>query len=122
MVDRSQIPVFQQDPVVVFLLSLITCSLYLIYWNLKASEVLNAASGREVISPVVSVISGCCTPVHIYYYYLAGQALRDVGRLIGREKELADKAVLLMVVGAFFPLVSAMIVQGHINEIYQQQN
>ena len=35
---RNPIPTFKVDPIVVLILSLLTCGLYLIYWNLKASE------------------------------------------------------------------------------------
>ena len=41
----------QNEPILVLILGLITCGLYMIYWNLKVSEVLNKVSGREVISP-----------------------------------------------------------------------
>ena len=55
MVDRRSVPVFQQEPILVLLLSFLTCGLYLIYWNIKAAEVLNAVSDRQVISPAVAV-------------------------------------------------------------------
>jgi hypothetical protein len=117
----GSIPVFRNQPVMVLILGLLTCGLYLIYWNIKMAQVLNAVSGREVISPMVSVISGCCMPVNIYYYYLAGQALPDVGRLIGREEELRKLSLVLLLLGIFFPMVAAMIVQGHVNELYDRQ-
>ena len=119
MVEHKDIPVFKQEPVLVLVLGLVTCGLYLIYWNIKAAEVLNKVAGREVISPVVAVISGCCVPVNVYFYYLCGQCLSDLGALIGRD--LKDKSTLLLILGIFFPMVAAMIVQGHINEIYEKQ-
>jgi hypothetical protein len=40
---------------------------------------------------------------------------------LGRGTALKDKSVLLMVLSAVgFPMVSAMIVQGHINELYPE--
>ena len=116
MVERSSIPVFRQDPILVLILGFITCGLYLIYWNIKMAEVLNAVAGREVISPVVAVISGCCYPVNVYFYYQCGQCLDDLGKLVGHE--LKDKSTLLVVLGIFVPMVAAMIVQSHVNEIY----
>ncbi|MBP6587261.1 MAG: DUF4234 domain-containing protein, partial [Flavobacterium sp.] len=47
---NNPIPVFKVDPIIVLILGFITCGLYLIYWNLKVAEVLNAVSEREVIS------------------------------------------------------------------------
>jgi hypothetical protein len=74
---------------------------------------------KEVISPAIAVIAGCCMPVNAYFYYLAGQSLPEIGRRIGKERELADKSTLLLILGIFFPMVAAMILQGHINELYE---
>jgi hypothetical protein len=117
MVERADVPVFKNDPVMVLVLGFLTCGLYLIYWNIKIAGVINAASGREVISQPIAALSGCCMPVNAYFYYLCGQSLDDVGRLSG-EGKLSDKSVLLLVLGIFVPMVSAMIVQGHVNAIY----
>ena len=51
--------------ILVLLLSFLTCGLYLIYWNIKAAEVLNVVSERQVISPAVAVISGADKPACI---------------------------------------------------------
>lgn len=117
--DRSSIPVFKNDPIIVLLLGFVTCGLYLIYWNIKMAQVLNAISGRETISPVLAVISGCCMPVHVYYYYLAGTVMEDLGQLI-RKPAIKDQSILLLVLGIFIPMVAAMIIQGHVNEVYEQ--
>lgn len=114
---NGNIPVFKVDPIVVLLLSFITCGLYLIYWNIKIAEVVNAVSNREVISTPIAVFSGCCLPVNIYFYYILGkEGLPNVYRL---TKELEkDQSTLLIVLGLFFPFAAAMIVQGDINRLY----
>jgi hypothetical protein len=113
------IPYFRNDPVLVLVLGFITCGLYLIYWNIKMAKVINAVMEREVLSEPVAILSGCCGPLNLYYYYVAGQALPEIGRRIGNP-HLEDKGVLLLILGFFFPMVSAMILQGHINEIYDR--
>jgi hypothetical protein len=114
---QQPIPQFKVDPVVVLILSLITCGLYLIYWNIKSAEVINAVAGKEVISPVVAIFSGCLAPVNIYFYYLAGkEGLPKIYERIGESSK--DQSVLLMILGFFFPMVAAMIVQGDINKLY----
>ena len=120
MVGRNDIPVFKNDPLVVLLLGFITCGLYLIYWNIKMAGVMNAVTGRELISQPVAVISGCCLPVNAYFYYLCGRALPDLGRLIG-DPTLSDKSTLLLIVGILLPMVSAMIIQGHVNQLYERR-
>ena len=114
---NGNIPVFKVDPIVVLLLSFITCGLYLIYWNIKIAEVVNAVSNREVISTPIAVFSGCCLPVNLYFYYVLGkEGLPNVYRL---TKELEkDQSTLLIILGLFFPFAAAMIVQGDINRLY----
>jgi len=116
--DPNEIPYFKNDQAVVLILSFITCGLYLIYWNLQASKVLNAVAEREVISPPIAVFAGCCLPLNIYFFYLIGkEALPKLNSRVGEPDN--DKTVMLMVLGFLFPMVGAMIVQGDINKLYK---
>ena len=113
----QRIPVFKNDPIVVLLLGIVTCGLYLIYWNIKAAQVLNAVAEREVISQPIAVVAGCCLPVNLYFYYLTGRdALPKLYEKVGEAQK--DNAILLLVLGFFFPMVAAMIIQGDINKLY----
>lgn len=115
----NNVPVFRVDPIVVLLLGLVTCGLYLIYWNIKVAPVLNAAAGREVISTPVAIFAGCCMPVNLYFYYLAGkECLPKIYQRTGETEK--DQSVLLLILGFLFPMVAAMIVQGDINKLYDQ--
>lgn len=114
----TQIPIFKNDPIVVLLLGIITCGLYLIYWNIKAAEVINAVAEKEVISQPIAIFAGCCFPVNLYFYYLAGkEGLPIIYEKTGNAGK--DDAILLMVLGFLFPMVAAMIVQGDINKLYR---
>ena len=114
---NGNIPVFKVDPIMVLLLSFITCGLYLIYWNIKVSEVINAVSGREVLSTPVAVFSGCCMPVNIYFYYIMGkEGLPNVYKRTGELDK--DQSTLLIILGLFFPFAATMIVQVDINRLY----
>jgi hypothetical protein len=114
---NNPIPVFKVDPILVLILGFITCGLYLIYWNIKVAEVLNAVSEREVISQPIAIFAGCCFPVNIYFFYLAGKdALPQVYKRIGYPQK--DDSTLLIVLGFFFPMAAAMIVQNDINKLY----
>ena len=112
------IPVFKNEPFLVLVLSIITCGIYLIYWNIKAAEVMNAVAEKEVISQPVATFAGCCFPVNLYFYYLAGKeglpAIYEKTGEFGR-----DQSTLLLILGFFCPMVAAMIVQGDINKLYQ---
>ena len=114
---NNPIPVFKVDPILVLILGFITCGLYLIYWNIKVAEVLNAVAEREVISQPIAIFAGCCFPINIYFFYLAGKdALPQVYKRIGYPQK--DDSTLLIVLGFFFPMAAAKIVQNDINKLY----
>ncbi|RZJ82513.1 MAG: DUF4234 domain-containing protein [Chryseobacterium sp.] len=116
--NNEDIPVFNVDPILVLLFGVLTCGIYLIYWNIKTAEVLNAVAGREVISQPIAIFAGCCSPVNLYFYYLAGkEGLPPVYRRIGYPEK--DQSTLLLILGFLFPMVAAMIVQGDINKLYK---
>ena len=112
------IPEFKVDPILVLIFSFLTCGLYLIYWNIKIAEVLNAVVEREIISTPLAVFSGCCLPVHVYFYYIVGKdGLPKVYQITGELQK--DQSTLLIVLGLVFPIAAAMIVQGDINRLYK---
>ena len=114
----NNIPEFKVDPILVLILSFLTCGLYLIYWNIKIAEVLNAVAEREIISTPLAVFSGCCLPVHVYFYYIVGKdGLPKVYQITGELQK--DQSTLLIVLGFVFPIAAAMIVQGDINRLYK---
>ena len=114
----SNIPEFKVDPILVLVFSLLTCGLYLIYWNIKVAEVFNAVAEREIVSTPLAVFAGCCMPLNIYFYYLIGkEGLPKVYRITGELQK--DQSTLLIVLGFFFPMAAAMIVQGDINRLYK---
>ena len=120
MTQERSIPVFKNNPILVLILGFVTCGLYLIYWNIKMSEVLNAVSGKMTISSVVAIIAGCCIPVNAYFYYLVGDTLPSLGAKIGKP-ELKEKSTILLILGIFIPMAAAMILQGHVNELYEKK-
>jgi hypothetical protein len=114
----QKIPYFKNDPVLVLILGFITCGLYLIYWNIKAAQVINAVNEKEVVSQPIAIFSGCCLPVNLYFYYLVGkEGLPKIYEKTGEAGK--DQSSLLLILGFFFPMVAAMIVQGVINKLYQ---
>jgi len=116
MQTPPNLPYFKVDPVVVLILGIVTCGLYLIYWNLKAAEVVNAVNNKQVISPLVAILTACCG-LNLFYYWLMGRdGLPKVYELTNQPQK--DEAVLLLLLGFFFPMVAAMIVQTELNKLY----
>jgi hypothetical protein len=113
------IPEFKNEPVLVLVLGLVTCGLYLIYWNIKVAQVINSISNQEVVSQPIAIFSGCCMPVNLYFYYLIGK--EGLPKIYERTGQVGkEQSTLLMVLGFLAPMVAAMIVQGDINKLYEQ--
>jgi len=114
-------PKFKNDPILVLILSICTCGLYLIYWNMKMAEVMNAVVGKQVISAPIAIFAGCCYPVNAYFYYLVGNdCLPKLSERVGEEPK--DNATLYLILGFLIPMVAAMMAQGEVNKLYQQDN
>ena len=112
-----KIPVFKVEPVLVLIFGIITCGLYLIYWNIKTAKVVNAVAEKDIISQPIAIFAGCCFPINLYFFYLMGkEGLPKVYEKTGEANK--DQSTLLIILGFFFPMVAAMIVQGDINKLY----
>lgn len=117
---NDNIPEFRRSPLVVLLLGFFTCGLYMIYWNIKMAKVMNAVAGKEVVSEVMAVFCGCIYPLNIYFFYVIGRdCLPAVYEFNGEPDR--DDSLLLLLLGAFFPMVAAMIVQGEVNKMYDRR-
>ena len=114
-------PKFKNDPILVLILSICTCGIYLIYWNMKMAEVMNAVAGKEVISSPIAIVAGCCYPVNAYFYYLIGNdCLYKLSERVGEEPK--DNAALFTFLGLLIPMVAPMMVQGEVNKLYQKSH
>ena len=68
--NKQDIPVFKNDPVIVLILGIVTCGLYFIYWNIKVAEVFNKITNRELISAPIAIFGGTvftCTYVFLLF-------------------------------------------------------
>jgi len=103
---------FKVDPILVLVFSFLTCDLYLISWKIKTAEVLNAvAEKRNYINPI-----GYCFRLLFTCLYIVGKdVLPKVYQIIGELKK--DQSTLLIVLGFFFSIASAMIVQGSFSSL-----
>ena len=120
MQTNNQIPVFQNNPIMVLLFSFLTCGLYLIWWNMKIAEVMNAINKKETISKAIAIFSGCCLPVNVYFYYLIGKdCMPNLYKEINEEPK--DKSTMLLILGFLLPMVAAFIVQGEVNKLYSKE-
>ena len=67
----------KQEPLMVLLLSFITCGIYWIIWEFKVCDELNAFAGREIVPKWVPIVGIFFAPV-VFYFFDA--ALVDVAK------------------------------------------
>jgi hypothetical protein len=114
----NEIHEFKVDPIMVLVLGIVTCGLYLIYWNIQMSKVINSVTKEESISQPIAIFAGCCMPVNIYFYYLIGkEGLPKIYEKTGVANK--DQSMILMIMGFLLPMVAAMMVQGDVNKLYE---
>jgi hypothetical protein len=114
----NEIHEFKVEPIMVLVLGIVTCGLYLIYWNMQIAKVINSVTKEESISQPIAIFSGCCMPVNIYFYYLVGKTgLPKIYEKTGVVDK--DQSMILMIMGFLLPQVAAMMVQGDVNKLYE---
>lgn len=70
-----------RSPVVVILLSIVTCGIYYYYWLYTIMDDLNKAADREIINPVLFLIlSIFCGPFIYYVFYTVDRNLGEISR------------------------------------------
>jgi len=80
------------------------------------AEVINAVVEKEVISPLIAIFSGCCFRSTLFL--LPGRPEPGSDRPQGEQPEPAGPVGAADCSGFFRPMVSAMIIQGEINKLY----
>jgi phosphotransferase system glucose/maltose/N-acetylglucosamine-specific IIC component len=113
-----------RDPVMVIVLSIITCGIYGLYWFYTTMVDLNGTLGEERLNPVLMlVVCIICTPVLYYVLYKIDQGLAEVSQKEGiYYKEnfiLWLLLVLLLGVGVF---VAYYQITGTFNKIWAKRS
>jgi hypothetical protein len=109
----------KRDPILVLVLTLVTCGIYGIYWwNVSITEIKNSL-GREDINPAMELLLGfvTCGIYFIYLYYKYPQLLLEMqDRVRLPRNDISLISILLTVFG--LGLVSIFMIQTEMNKIW----
>jgi phosphotransferase system glucose/maltose/N-acetylglucosamine-specific IIC component len=113
----------KRDPIVVILLSIVTCGIYGIYWYYTAMVDLNGILGEERLNPVTFIILCIiCPPVLYYVLYKIDSGLAQAAereRIYYKENfVLWLLLVLLLGIGVF---VAIFQITGAYNRIWDNR-
>ena len=111
-----------RDPIMIILLSIITCGIYFYIWHYKVSEEINNYVGnQEATSPLMAALGFCCFIPTWINMSQVDNILFDINM---RERRRSEKRFILwlllsLVVGAG-SFIYMYQVQDNLNEIWEQ--
>ncbi|MCL2159037.1 MAG: DUF4234 domain-containing protein [Oscillospiraceae bacterium] len=107
-----------RDPVMVIVLSLVTCGIYYFYWLYTTMNDLNQMAGREILSPgKFLLLSIFCAPAVYYVFYTVDRSLAEVSRYEGTayKENFIMWLILAMVCGVGLMVGMHNITEGFNN-------
>lgn len=113
-----------RNPVMVIVLSFITCGIYGLIWHYQISNELNNYMGREVASPLFPILGLItCGITTLISEYNIDNALYELDNIEGRRanKNFILWLILSLVFGVGY-IIFQFQVQDKLNEIWEQHN
>lgn len=109
-----------RNPVMILLLSLITCGIYYMYWIYKASEEVQTYNNNQSTSPAVELILCLftCGIYFIYWHYKYAKLIAECQQMAAMTPE--DNSIVVVILSIFFYPAAGMILQGSMNKIWEQ--
>lgn len=108
----------QRSVIMVLLLSVITCGIYLFFWVYSTRQEMNAYLNDNSKSPELNTILAILCGV--YWFFIMYDYSNDITKMQQKAalpvKDMAIVNLLLSIFG--FGLVSILIMQSQLNEVY----
>ena len=114
----------RRSPVVVILLSIITCGIYMLYWYYQSMEDINRASGEQRINSVAFLIGSLvCSPVYLVGLYRIDQELARLAKENGTSYK--ENFIIWLILSIFLfgigSIVAAFNICNAYNDIWDRR-
>lgn len=117
----------RRGPVMVLLLSLLTCGLYYLYWVYVTSSEIQEYTGERDIPPIVELLLTLFTG-GLYLFYWDWKTAKQIARMQSRlGLNVTDNSLLYLIfnilgAGPIYGLgiVNLVIQQIHLNEVWER--
>ncbi|HEY0004801.1 MAG TPA: DUF4234 domain-containing protein [Pyrinomonadaceae bacterium] len=113
----------KRDPVMVLVLTLLTCGIYAIWWYYTYATEVKDALGREDLNPLTDLLLGfvTCGVWAIYaFFYKYPQLLMEMQRRAGLPTN--DITMMTLLLGILFSPAAIFIIQSELNKIWDAAN
>ena len=109
-----------RDPIMVVVLSIVTCGIYALIMIMKWSEEYNAALGEERFNPTMELVLTLvtCGLWGIWFFWRATEATVEIQQRWGVEPKF-DQIIMFVLYFVFYPAVLWMI-QESLNNAWEQ--
>lgn len=108
----------KRSPVSVFLLSIVTCGIYYIWWNYTTGDDINKALGREAVKTSHSIIGLFCFPFLIYYAYQIDKAQQELCASRGLRADSNFTLWIITMLFGFGNIIYMIQSQSIMNDIW----
>lgn len=109
-----------RNPLVVLVLSFVTCYLYLVYWWYLVGKEIKAATGREELNPGVDLLLNIltCSLFSIYLSYKYPKLILEMEERV--QVEAKDQSLVATVLSLFsLGPIAAYLVQADLNRVWE---
>lgn len=102
------------------ILSIVTCGIYLIFWQMRQIRALNYLLGEEKYSSgkwfLLTIVT--CGVYHFYHEYVTSQSIVDIQRKFGKPESANLPALGLVLTFLGGGIITDVIQQTEINKVF----
>ncbi|MDP4121152.1 MAG: DUF4234 domain-containing protein [Bacillota bacterium] len=112
-----------RSPIMVLLLSLITCEIYMFFWIYTVSKEMKEYRNDTNINPTVELLLCIftCGIYTIYWYYKYSKMVYEAGQALNLQ--MSDNSIVCLILPIFgLSIVSALILQSSLNTLWGAPN
>ncbi len=110
----------KRNPIVVLLLSIVTCGIYALYLIYTISKEVSDFRGDKSIDPGMELLLCIitCGLYEIYWYYKYGRLVFDMQKKVGVPNPTDISIVLLLLPIFGFSVISLLLLQTELNRVW----
>jgi hypothetical protein len=105
----------REEPIMLIVLTIVTCSIYHLIWELRITKEINSVAGREVLPSWVPIVSFFVAPVGMYF---VDKALQEVMPMRGLQHESKFIIWLLLCLVGFGLILYLFQAQTALNQMW----